>query len=162
MQQKKTKIVETAINEKPQSKTTKIEAISASGNLKVAVKGQSSAASVNVQSIAVERSQTPKAKSATPLTAVPTSSGEPEPKGTTETAALPFPKKAKIQQSPKASQTAETPTPASKTPEQKNKRPLLLVAAVGTLVVGLGVVALQMGGSSDAEGQVTSCSTRGV
>ncbi|CUH77790.1 hypothetical protein TRM7557_01585 [Tritonibacter multivorans] len=160
MQQKKPKIVENAINEKPQSKTTKIEAISASGNLKVAVKGQTSGASANVQSVAVERNKAPQVKSATPLAAVPAQGGQASKAGAkpaSDGAALPFPKQAKIQQSPKAVQ--HPGSPAKTAPEQKSNRPLMVVAAVGALVVGLGVVALQMGGGSDTEAQATGSTT---
>lgn len=158
MQQKKPKIVETALSEKPKGQATKIEAISASGNLKVAVKSQTTGGAGNVQSVAVERTKTPTktpdVKAVTPLAGSQAAKdAKPAKAEGAENNALPFPKKAKIQQSPAAAAPQADKAPAASAPPKNSatnpKQPLMLVAAGAALVLVLGVVALQFGGASE-------------
>lgn len=137
MQRQNTKVVAPDQSEKGAGKTAKIEAISGSGSIKVALKSQAAGTSGNVQSIEVERQAKAKANvkaraeaqadSGAQLTDEASNVSAPDAQATvtraTDTQALPFPKKARIHLSPEPQQqgtAASTGKPMAKSGSSKS------------------------------------------
>lgn len=140
MQQKK-EVIEPEQSESSGGKTAKIEAISGSGNIKVALKSKPSGGSATVQSIEVER----QAKAAR-------SDQEAAPK------AVPFPKQARIHETP---QPAAAFGPATgKMGVSQNSVLIIAAAAVGIVILGL--VGLGVAGSDGPQATASLTATAEV